>query len=322
MNIVFLDGFTLSLHNDLDISKIFGKYGDVRIYSDTDKSRISERIKNADIVFTNKVKINKQDVQNAKRLKYIGVLATGYNIIGDLDSMSKRGITVTNIPNYSTNGVAELAFALIFELAKKTAEHNKAVKAGQWQQSKSFTLYSNGIFELCNKTMGIIGYGNIGKKVAKIAGSFDMNVLVYTRTPKKEDETSRLKFVSLDDLLADSDIISIHCPLTDQTKLMFNRETLNKLKNGAVLINTARGPIVDEQAVFDALECAKLAGFGADVVSAEPIKANNPLLKAKNCILTPHIAWANFETRVRLLKMAENNLKSFLEGNPINKVNF
>ncbi len=253
-------------------------------------------------------------------MKYIGVLATGYNIV-DVITAKAQGITVTNVPDYSSKSVAQFTMALILELCHHVGAHNTAVKQGEWIKSKDFSFWNYPLIELAEKTLGIIGFGKIGKATAKLAQAFGMKILVYNRTTYSEFENEDLKFVALDDLFQNSDFISLHSPLTQETKGIINSSSIEKMKNSAFLINTSRGPLVNEKDLAKALEEEKLAGAAIDVISEEPMKDSNPLFSAKNCIITPHIAWAPKEARQRLMQTTEENLKAFLEGNPINVVN-
>lgn len=252
-------------------------------------------------------------------MKYIGVFATGYNII-DIDCCKERGIVVSNAPSYSTNSVAQYTFAFMLEFFSMVGKHDKEVHEGKWCECKDFSFYDSRISELAGKTLGLVGFGSIAKKVAQIARAFDMDILVYSRTKYPEYENEHLQFVDFNTLLTESNVISLHCPLFPETAKLINAEAVKKMKEGAVLINTARGGVIDEEAVADGLNSGKLRGFGTDVATVEPISLDNPLLKAKNCVITPHIAWATRESRERLIEIVEANIKAFCEGNPINNV--
>jgi len=318
MKIVVLDGYAM---NPGDLSWTgMEEIGELTLYDRTEKELILERITDAEIVLTNKVVLSREILEKAPSVKYIGVMATGYNVV-DTDAARELGILVTNVPAYSTVSVAQLVFAFILEFCHHVGEHSRAVQEGAWTASKDFTFWNYPLIELDNKTLGIIGYGVIGQAVAKLALSFGMNIKVYSRTEKKEFENDKLKFTGLQQLLEHSDFISLHCPLTEETKGLINADILSRMKTGAYLINTSRGPVIDEQAVADALNSGKLAGAAVDVVSAEPIKAENPLLGAKNCIITPHFAWAPVEARTRLMNTLIANIEAYLKGNPINVVN-
>lgn len=318
MKIVVLDGYTL---NPGDISwDEFKKLGEVEIYDRTPKDKILERIGNSEIAITNKTPLGRDVFVKLPNLKYIGVLATGYNVV-DVDAAKEFGITVTNVPDYGTMAVAQFTFALLLELCNHVWEHNAAVKNGEWTKCADFCFYKYPLIELAGKTLGIIGFGRIGKSVSDIAVAMGMNVLAYSRNRNKVIKNENIRYAQLEELLAESDVISLHCPLTESTRGMINENTIGKMKDVVIIINTARGPLIEEEDLAEALNNGKVAGAAVDVVSAEPIKENNPLLRAKNCIITPHIAWAPKETRERLMKIAAENLKSYLSGNPINVVN-
>lgn len=315
MKIVILDGNAL---NPGDLSwEGFHKLGEVTLYDRTPKDLVISRIGDAEILITNKVSISKDILDQCPNLKYIGVLATGYNII-DTKACAEKSIVVTNIPSYSTSAVAQAVFAYILEFTNGVNAHNKSVHNGDWCKSKDFCYWIHHLVEIAGKTLGIIGFGSIGKQVAKIAEAFGMKVLTYTRTPSKV--SSPVKAVSLEELLQESDFISLHAPLTPETTHIINEKSLKLVKKKAMLINTARGPLVDELAVKNALVSGDLAFYAADVLSSEPMDKNCPLLGCKNTLITPHVAWAGFETRQRLMNIAVENLKSFLDGKPINQV--
>lgn len=315
MKIVILDGNAL---NPGDLSwEEFKKIGKTTIYDRTPPELVIERIGDAEILITNKVSISETIISQCKNLKYIGVLATGYNII-DVEAARKKSIVVTNIPAYSTNAVAQAVFAYILEFANGVHAHNQSVHNGDWCNSKDFCYWTHPLVEISGKTLGIIGYGSIGQQVAKIAAAFGMNVLAYSRTPSKIQTPA--KSVSLEELLQVSDFISLHAPLTPETTHIINDKTLSLVKPSAMLINTARGPLVDEVAVNEALNSGKLSYFATDVLSSEPMAENCPLLKQSKAIITPHVAWAGLETRQRLMDIAVKNLQEFLKGNPVNQV--
>jgi len=315
MKITVLDGYTLN-PGDLDWTGIT-TLGETSIYERTPQSLVVDRIADSEIVLTNKTIIDQQILLQCPNIKYIGVLATGYNVVDVLFAKS-LGILVTNIPAYASNTVAQHTFALILELMNRVSLYDASVKKGEWTSSADFTYQLTTMSDLNGKTMGLIGYGLIGKKVAKIASAFGMRVLVYTRTPF-EDGIS--KCCSFEQVLSESDILSLHCPLTEATDQMMNQKTISQMKNGAILINTSRGGLVNETALTEALNSGKLSSAAVDVVSAEPISADNPLLSAKNIIITPHTAWASKEARMRLMNTAADNIKCFLAGNPINVIN-
>lgn len=289
-------------------------------FSTNDIQLIIERSKEAEIILTNKTPITKEVIKELPKLKYIGVLATGYDVV-DIHAANERNIVVTNIPAYGTNTVAQMTFSLLLELTNHVGLHHQAVKQGEWTSNQDWCFFRKPLLELTGKTLGIIGYGRIGQATSKIAQAFGMNVIASKRTPNKDLETNQMKFASLDELYAKSDVISLHCPLTEENKGMINKDSIQKMKDGVLIINTARGALIQEADLAEALNNGKVGGAAVDVVSSEPIKENNPLLHAKNCIITPHIAWATKEARQRLLEIAVDNVKSFLTGNPINKVN-
>lgn len=315
MKIVVLDGYVL---NPGDLSwESLGAIGTVKIYDRTPVSEVISRIGNATAIFINKVEITRAIMKACPQLKYIGVFATGYNVV-DIKAAADLGITVCNVPSYSTSAVTQFVFALLLEIAHHTGDHNISVKAGAWSKSSDFCYWNYPMFELQGKTIGIIGYGRIGKSVTSLAVAFGMKVLVYTRS--KYDDNENIRFVSYNSLLKESDVISLHCPLFPETRGMLDKVSLYKCRDGVIIINTSRGGLVVEKAVAMALEKGKVGYYAADVVSEEPIKDNNPLLHSPNTILTPHIAWASLETRERLMNTAIENLKSFISGNPRNVV--
>lgn len=318
MNIVFLDAYTA---NPGDLSwNLFEELGNVTTYDYTPRELVVERCKDAEIIIDNKVVIDKELMQQLPKLKYIGMLSTGFNVI-DIDAAKERGITVTNVPTYSTEAVAQLTFALILSIYNQVNLHNTAVHNGEWSSCRDFCFYKSPLIELKDKTIGLIGYGKIGCEVAKIADAFSMNILCYVPSKKPQPDFRNFKFVSLDYLAENSDIISLHCPLTPETTGMINNEFIPKMKKSAIIINTSRGPAIDEQALADALNSGRIYGAGVDVLSTEPPKADNPLLKCDKCVITPHIAWAGYETRERLIGVVYNNLKSYLDGKPVNVIN-
>ncbi|WP_298555233.1 D-2-hydroxyacid dehydrogenase [uncultured Algibacter sp.] len=320
MKIVVLDGYTLN-PGDLNWTEL-KTFGDVTVFDRTtyNNEDILNNISDAEIIFTNKTPINKKTIINSPSLKYIGVLATGFNVV-DIETAKARNITVTNVPDYSSQSVAQFTMALILELCHHIGAHNNAVQRGDWVKSKDFSFWNYPLIELASKTLGIVGFGKIGKATAKLAEAFGMDILVYSRTIYPELETSNLKFVSLDDLLQNSDFVSLHCPLTPETEEIINSTSIEKMKNSAFLINTSRGPLVNEKHLTNALNKNKITGAAIDVISEEPMKETNPLLDAKNCIITPHIAWAPKEARQRLMDTSIENLKAFLNGKPLNVVN-
>lgn len=316
MKIVILDGYALN-PGDLSWDGI-EHLGDCVIYDRTPASLTVERAENAEVVFTNKVILDKEIIEQLPKLKFIGVLATGFNVV-DTDAAKSAGIVVCNIPAYSTQSVAQMVFSHILHFSQNISVHANSVSAGNWAKSDDFAYWLTPQTELAQKTLGIIGFGQIGQAVATIALAFGMKVIFNNRS-KKETKLDA-KQVELDDLLTQSDFVSINCPLTDENKGFINKTSLAKMKSSAFLINTGRGPLINEQDLADALNAEQIAGAGLDVLAHEPACAENPLPKAKNCYITPHIAWATFEARQRLMQIAYNNLKSFVDGSPINVVN-
>ncbi len=318
MKIIVLDGHTLN-PGDLSWDSL-KELGDVTVYDRTPADMTVDRIGNAEIVITNKTVIDKNILDACPSIKYVGVLATGYNVV-DVAAAKEKGIPVANVPGYGTNSVAQFAIALLLEVCQHVGEHSQSVRDGEWINSKDFCYWKHPLIELDGKTLGIIGMGTIGKKTAVVAQALGMKILVSGSRRVAELESDTLKYVELDELLAKSDIISLHCPLTDNNKGVINKGNIAKMKDGVIIINTSRGPLIVEQDLAEALNSGKVYAAAMDVVSVEPIKADNPLLTAKNCIITPHIAWAPIEARTRLLNIAVNNLKGFLAGSPINVVN-
>lgn len=317
LNIVVLDGYTLN-PGDLDWAAL-EKLGKVTIYDRTYDEDIVERASDAQIVLTNKAPFTKETLAQLPHLKYIGVLATGYNII-DIETAKEQDIIVTNVPTYSTKSVTQLVFALLLELCHRVQRHSDAVHNGEWVNSVDFSFALSPLIELADKTIGIIGFGRIGKQTAEIAQAFGMHVLAVGSGRSKPMEIAGVEWVELNELLERSDVVSLHCPLTPSTEGIINAERLSYMKPSAFLINTSRGQLIDEQDLTDALNKGQLAGAGLDVLSSEPPAADNPLLTAKNCIITPHIAWATKEARVRMMDIAVNNVKSFIQGSPMNEV--
>lgn len=292
------------------------KLGEVTYYGVTAEDEVAKRTADSDIILCNKTRLNRENLRDAKKLKYIGLFATGYNNI-DIEYCRENGIVVCNAPAYSTDSVAQLTFALILELTNRVCDYKALVDKGDWQKSRTFSMFPIPLMELKGKTLGIIGFGSIGAKTAEIALAFGMRVLAFNRSPKN---ASGVEFVDLNTLLEQSDIVSLHCPLNKDSENLINENTISKMKNGAYLINTARGAIVDENALADALKSGKLAGAGADVLRTEPMSEDCPLYGIPGCIITPHIAWAGLETRERLLGIVFDNISRFLEGNPVNNV--
>lgn len=320
MKIVVLDGYTEN-PGDLSWGRL-EELGEFIVYdrsSLTDEDEAIARIGEAEIVITNKTPITKRVLDSCPSIRYIGVLATGYNVV-DYVYAAKKGIPVTNVPGYGTDTVAQFTFALLLEICHHVAHHSEAVHAGRWEQSPDFCFCDYPQIELAGKTIGIIGFGRIGQKVGTIAKAFGMKVLAYS--PHEYESGKAIgTYVNLDTLLAESDVISLHCPLFPETEGIINQATIAKMKDGVILLNNGRGPLVVEQDLADALNSGKIQAAAVDVVSAEPIKGDNPLLTAKNCFITPHIAWATKEARQRIMDCAVNNVKAFLSGVPENVVN-
>lgn len=322
MKIVVLDGYTL---NPGDISWDGLKaIGELTVYGRTayDRSHeelIAERIGDAEVVFTNKTPLTQGILERMKNLKFIGVLATGYNVV-DVGAAEKLGITVCNIPAYGTDSVGQMAIALLLELCNHVGAHSDAVKKGEWEHCIDWCFWNFPLVELSGKTAGIIGFGRIGQATGRVVNALGMHVLAYNRSKNPSLESNEIRYVELDELLQKSDVVFLHCPLSQQTEGIINRATIAKMKDGVLLINNARGPLIVEQDLADALHSGKVAGAALDVVGTEPIKSDNPLLQAKNCLITPHISWAPKETRQRLMDIAVNNLKSYLDGKAVNVV--
>ena len=318
MKIVVLDGYTL---NPGDLSwEGLEKLGDVTVYDRTPADKILERTKDAEIIFTNKTPLGEDSLANLPSLKFIGVLATGYNII-NTDVAKKNGIIVSNVPGYGTASVVQLTFALLLELTQHVQRHSDSVRDGKWAKSIDWSFWDYPLVELADKTIGIIGFGSIGEKVGDIATAFGMNVIGSKRHQTDQSHRKNFRWAEIPELLEQSDVVSIHCPLTPDTKWLINAENLKHMKSSAFLLNTSRGPIVVDQDLADALNNNVIAGAGIDVLSVEPPEADNPLFTAKNCLITPHIAWATKEARTRLMASTVENLTAFLSGKPVNVVN-
>ena len=316
MKIAVLDGYGLN-PGDLSWSGMEA-LGELVVYDRTSPSELMERSADAEVLITNKTIITAENMDALPQLKYIGVLATGYNVV-DIDAAKARGIVVTNIPAYSTSSVAQMVFAHVLNITQRVEYYTKENTQGRWTNNADFCYWDTPLIELAGKKMGIVGFGNIGQATARIAQAFDMEVYLYT---SKEESAlpAGMKKMELDELFASCDVISLHCPLTPSTKEMVNAERLKMMKPNAILINTGRGPLINEQDLANALNEGRIAAAGLDVLSVEPAVADNPLLTARNCFITPHIAWATKEARTRLMNIAVNNLKSYLEGNIINNV--
>ena len=317
MKIVIMDG---SAANPGDTSwQPFEEIGEVIAYDVTSTDQIIERAKDAEIVITNKTPFTKETLEALPNLKYIGVLATGYNVI-DLEAAANLGIVVTNVPEYGTYATMQHTFALLLELTNHVALHSNSVMDGDWIKSPQFCYWKAPLMELWGKTIVVVGYGKIGRRVCDTAKAFGMNVIaVPHHMPEHQEEG--ITFLPFEEAIPKADIISLHAPLTPDTKDLINKTTISKMKKSVLIINAARGPMVNEADVREALEQGYIAGYAADVISTEPMISDNPLMGAPNCILTPHIAWAPKETRERLIDVAADNIKSYLKGNPINKVN-
>lgn len=314
MKLTILDGHAVN-PGDLPWD-VFNDLADITVYERTPNELLIERIGNSDAIFLNKIQITEETLTACPNLKYIGVLATGYNVV-DIQAARRHNVTVTNIPAYSTDSVAQHVFSFILNFTNLVAEHNESVQKGNWVSCPDFCYWTKPLTEISGKTLGVFGYGNIGKKVTTIAQAFGMNVICCTRTPKPGMPQS----VTFEELMSQSDFVTLHAPLTTQTQNIINSKSLSLMKPTAYLINTARGGFVVEKDLAESLNKGQIAGYAADVVLQEPMAKDSPLLGAKNCIITPHIAWAPLETRTRLQKIAYNNFKSWQEGNPINVVN-
>lgn len=311
MKIVVLDGYTEN-PGDLSWGPLQG-LGELTVYDRTPPEAVLERIGDAEAIYTNKTVLSRELIQAMPSVRFIGVLATGYNVV-DVQAARERGIVVCNIPTYGTDAVAQYVFALLLELCHRVAHHAQAVQEGRWTACPDFCFWDYPLIELSGKTMGIVGYGRIGQRTAQIARAFGMQVLAY------DAFVQAAECVPLDELLERSDVVSLHCPLFPETRHIIRGETIARMKDGAILINTSRGPLVDEAALREALTSGKLYGAAVDVVSTEPVQPDNPLLGLENCLITPHIAWAPRESRQRLMDIAVENLRCFLRGAPQNVV--
>ncbi len=319
MIIVVLDGYT---ENPGDLSWApLEQFGELTVYDRTpdEDAVIIERIGDAEIVFTNKCPLRREVLDACPNLRYISVLATGYNVV-DVDCAAEKGIPVSNVPTYGTASVGQFAIALLLEICQHVAHHSEAVHAGRWESNPDWCFWDYPLIELAGKTMGIIGFGKIGQTTGRIAKAMGMRILA---TGSRETEAGReiADYVDLDTLLRESDVIALHCPLFPNTRGIINRDTIAKMKDGVILINNSRGPLIVEQDLADALNSGKVFAAGLDVVSTEPIRGDNPLLTAKNCLITPHISWAPKEARERIMQISAKNLEAFLSGAPVNVVN-
>jgi len=319
MDIVILDGYT---ENPGDLSwEGFAELGTLTVYDRTPKQEdeILRRVGDAEIVITNKTPITAGIIARAPKLRYIGLLSTGYNVV-DCAAARERGIPVTNIPSYGTDAVAQAAMALLLEITNQVGHHSAAVHQGRWANCDDFCFWDRPLMELAGKTLGIVGFGRIGQALGRITRAFGMEVLAAGSRPTQEGRAIA-EYVSLDDLFARADVISLHCPLFPETERMINKHTIAAMKDGVILLNTGRGQLICEPALAEALHSGKIRAAGLDVLSQEPPAADNPLLTAPNCFITPHIAWAARESRQRLMHTAVDNLRQFLAGTPVNVVN-
>jgi glycerate dehydrogenase len=318
MKIVVLDGYTLS-PGDISWDGL-KKLGDVTIYDRTPVDKVVERAEGAEIIFTNKTPVNEESINALHSLKFIGVLATGYNIV-NTEAAKTKGIIVSNVPGYGTTSVVQMTIALLLELCLHVQRHSDVVREGKWSKSADWCFWDYPLVELAGKTMGIIGFGRIGQQVGDVATAFGMNIIGNSRHWVDQSHRKNFRWAEIPELLQQSDVVSIHCPLFPETKGLINKDSLRTMKKSAFLLNTSRGPIVVDEDLADALNNDVIAGAGIDVLSVEPPPSDNPLFKAKNCIITPHIAWATKEARIRLMEITVSNLEAFLNGNPVNIVN-
>lgn len=305
-------------HNDLSWEPLTDVI-ETEIFSNTTEEDKYEHIGDAEVVFLNKIKMDEEAFSKCPNLKYIGVCATGYNVI-DLEAARRHGVTVTNVPAYSTESVAQLTWGVILESVCHISMHNESVHKGDWVKSEIFCYWLAPVTELSGKTLGVVGYGNIGRRVCDVAKAFGMKVLVHTAHPDKYANESGVEFVDLDTLFKESDIVSLHCPLTKETECIINKENITQMKDGVIIINVSRGGLVNEKDLADALESGKVSAAGVDVVSVEPMSADNPLLTAPNITITPHMAWASVDARKRLVDVVAGNFKAYLEGGKENVV--
>jgi len=323
MKIVVLDGYALN-PGDLSWEQI-KELGEVEIYDRTPEDKILARAQGAEILLTNKTPIKRKTIEALPELKYVGILATGYDVV-DTAAAAENEVIVTNAPDYSTNAVAQFTLALLLEAALHVGEHNRAVKEREWSQSEDFCFWNYPLIELQNRTLGIIGFGSIGRRTAELALAFGMKVIVYDRSPEKkiadpEIKTEKIEFLSLAELYAASDVISLHCPLTEETAGMISQESIAQMKKGVIIVNTARGGLIVEEELAAALESGEVQTAALDVLTSEPPAASNPLLNSEKAITTPHIAWATKESRQCLMDIVYQNIKAFMAGNVINQVN-
>lgn len=317
MKIVELDGYGLN-PGDLSWDAI-SKLGELKLYDRTSQEDVVSRAKDAEVILINKVNITDEIMAQLPKLKYIGVLATGYNVV-DIESASRRGVLVSNIPAYSTDSVAQMTFAHILNMVNRVEHYADLNRKGRWSNNPDFCYWDTPLMEISGKTIGVLGLGSIGSKVARIAQDFGMDVYAFT-SKSSSDLPAGIQKTTIDGLLSVSDILTLHCPLTSETRELINKESLKKMKHGALLINTGRGQLVNEQDVAEALNSGQLGGYGADVMCEEPPLADNPLFAQPNAFITPHVAWATIEARTRLMNILEENLKSYIDGSPKNIVN-
>ena len=320
MKIVVLDGYTEN-PGDLSWDKL-KEFGDLTVYDRTpvdDEEEIIRRIGDAEVVFTNKTPVSRKVINACPNMRMISMLATGYNVV-DYTYAKEKGIPVTNVPTYGTASVGQFAIALLLEICHHIGHHDRTVHEGKWENCEDWCYWDYPLIELDGKTMGVIGFGRIGQTTGRLAKALGMRVLAYDSYPNEAGKQIA-EYVDLDTLLAQSDVIALHCPLFPDTEGIINKENIAKMKDGVILINNSRGPLVVEQDLADALNTGKVAAAGLDVVSTEPVRGDNPLLKAKNCIITPHISWAPKENRQRIMDFAYDNLKAYAEGKPVNVVN-
>ncbi|HZE85729.1 MAG TPA: D-2-hydroxyacid dehydrogenase [Puia sp.] len=318
MKIVVLDGYTLN-PGDLDWNDL-KRLGELTVYDRSAPDQVVARCEGAGIILTNKTPLGKEILERLPALRYIGVLATGYNVVNS-GFAKERGVLVTNVPGYGTASVVQMTFALLMELCLHVQRHSDSVMEGKWSRSVDFCYWDSPLVELSGKTIGIIGLGHIGGKVADVAAAFEMNILAFSRSRQDQSHRQNFRWAEIPELLECSDVVSIHCPLFPGTQGLINKESLSRMKSTAFLLNTSRGPIIVEQDLADALNDGVIAGAGIDVLSVEPPPGNNPLFKAKNCIITPHISWATGAARTRLMAIATANLAAYLAGQPVNVVN-
>jgi glycerate dehydrogenase len=318
MKIVVLDGFTLN-PGDNPWTGVESQ-GELTVYDRTPADKIVERCQGAEIVLTNKTPLTAETLAELPDLKFISVLATGFNVI-DIEAARERGIPVSNVPIYGTDSVAQFVFALLLELSHNVALHDKLVKEGAWSSQSDFCFWKTPLMELTGKTMGIVGFGRIGRRTGALAAAFGMKVIAHDLYKGDAPDCEGFEWVEIDELFKRADVVSLHCPLTADNEGFVNASLLNTMKPTSFLINTSRGPLIDQQDLAEALNAGTLAGAAVDVVKVEPIKEDNPLLKAKNCLITPHIAWATLEARTRLMQTTVENVAGFIKGEPVNVVN-